>query len=342
MRPLTPSEAAVVRVLLGRSSDGDRGLIARSGVPRTTLQRIRRRAQVDGWLLPSEVPALAPLGVNALRVSLVHPFAEFHSSAVAEWVRRPEVAALWDLGEAFLAVTLRHEMSPPATGRGSAAATSWARSHRSVTVTAEQGALAAFFDFEGFWSQRVAMGPLPSYPRGLSFAPPTGSGRVRSGAAAALVRYLERRIGSRASGTSVLPWQVIRDRRWRNWFVDAGWLEPRWQLLPPKMPEIASVPSPTVVVVTGQIRSAGRPLETLTKLRGEAEVSPFFYVEDHSRVLLGAMGSAGSTPARRTGVLPTLRSTLANIEIFRTTIDRVVPAVTGRFVPPGGGPVSAP
>jgi hypothetical protein len=335
MRTLTSSEAEVTAAPLARNSGGDRELIRRTGVPRTTLQRVRRTALREGWLVRAEIPNPARAGIERVQFWLIQPYAEFHPAATLEWAGRDDVVALWDLGESFLAVTSspRPGGSSQSWALGGRSSPDWVRSARTVSVGADEGRCPAFFDFEGVWSRAVLDRAPRSYPRGLEFQTREPRLPVPPGSERALARLLSKHSPNGGAPALSPPWVALRERRWRRTLIDAGWLESRFVLCPWSLPGVPALPSPSLVFVLGRRRPIGTALSAFSQLREVAGVHPFLYAEDSERVILGAM-AVGGRASRPNSVLATAKAYLQNLEIVRAPLDRVRMPAPFRFVSP--------
>src|SRR5580700_2463738 len=221
MRSLTRSEAAVLRAVLAEVPGGERRRMQLASVPRTTFQTIRRRALQAGWVRDRIVPFLSPAGIERVRIMLTQPFAEHHAAALMALRDDRSTIFLASSFETIVAVQF-HASPAPRSRPPPEIDERWIRRSWTVQVTAAEGAVPAFYDFEGAWSLSVLGLPPISYPQPLRFHDPVRGDATHRGQAPtreAFQRFLAGPAGAPPGGTGGGPWEAIRQRRRERWFL---------------------------------------------------------------------------------------------------------------------------
>jgi hypothetical protein len=339
MRYLTRSEAAVLRAMIANVPHGERERIRQAGVPRSTYQAVRKRALSGGWIVERNVPTLAALGISRIAITLAQPYAEHHSEALQSLRDRRTTVLLWTSLDTLLSVAFERSTDPQ-TGRGDdktlsdGMETGWLRQRWKVSVTAAEGSVPAFFDYEGAWSRAILGEPPASYPQPLEFdsAGRSGSaGPPQGSALAAFHRFLAGPMGGGDRGDSEGGRESVRQRGWDRRFRRLGWSSPRSFLVPPALPPVAGVPLSQIVFVTGRLRDPSGMSTLLPRLVQRTGIAPFLVAYDRSRIILGALSSPGLRRPARFTVLEELRTDLIEIEILRAPVQTLRTVVDFRF-----------
>jgi hypothetical protein len=339
MRYLTRSEAAVLRTLIADIPSGEGERIRQAEVPRSTFQAIRRKALLGGWICEREIPTIAALGISRVAVVLAQPYAEHHATFLQVLRDEPSTVVLWTTLDTVLLVAFdsRATSDPDQSedhGRFDSEKMGWLRHCWEAELTASVGALPAFFDFEGGWSQSI-LGERPiSYPQSLSFDP---AGDLRSSAPrqaatrVAFRKYLARYSGVNTGKGAENQWDAIRRRAWERRFRKHGWTSHRSFLVPQALPPVAGVPLSQIVFVTGRLREPTNASTFRSSVLQRIGIAPFLIAHDDSRIILGALSSAARLRTNHGSVLEELQSDLVEIEILRGPLETLRAVVDFRF-----------
>ena len=329
MRDLSETQARVIRELLVNRPGSDRLKRAAAGVPRSTVQLVRKHAFAAGWVVRRYIPDPASIGADRVRIEVVQPFAERRAELLSRMSRRKEVVVLWDSPGIVLAVSFEHtqkrEGSPPDPE------SDWSR-RWVIESSRASGELLAYLDYEGAWS-RWALGEAPrSYPRGLSW-PQKGSdfrpGRFRAEDLAELVRRPTSMIEEEDGG----PWPLAGSlpRRLQG-LVNHG------QAIPWTIPDLAKIPRlpqrelSSIVLTSGRWAAGCVGRQLFQDLVGRSRATPFLYAYDASRVIVGLLAPAPATLTEgRTPLAEVLGRSLREIEVVREPIGSVAAVVNHQY-----------
>jgi hypothetical protein len=331
MRSLTLAEARVIGALLASNPGDEADRVQRSGVPRTTFQRIRRRVLIDNWLHERYVPAPQSLGKNFLSFRLVHPFAEHRSNVVSRWRSDPEVVLMWASPAAIFSVAFR---SLPEGGGGASIGDlrgdppEWFRLHWGLTTTAGPSTTPVYFDFEGAWVRRMGIGPPQSYPQGL----PIPRAGVPPPSRADLDSILSRPFGERADEGFILKYSAVHLPRRERRLLRDGWIAHR------TFPDLAAIPTfederdELLVFVSGRFLEGRSLADLYQRLRSDAELSPVLAVANGQEALVGLLSPAPkSLTPRPISVLSIFQQSLRDIQIVREPIATLFPIIDHRY-----------
>ncbi len=327
MRSLTNPEARAIRILLARGNMPERQQLEIAGLPRTTYQTIRLRAQLKGWVRERYIPDPRMFGMAGIHFVLAQPFGERWSEVIARIRSFDGVVVLWLFHESILAVLFERATTELSTPRlhDDGLSRLW-----TVTVTLPRAGILAYFDFEGSWSNMVLDGTTFSYPQGLpsGFRKSSLSPRERTVIQELLLRPFSAsmpELSRRIFGSFRVSHQARR-------MVDFDWIQRR------VLPDYSGLPSfrgrgpRQYVFVTGVPGVHLNPEDLFSHLVNEAHVSPFLFVFDNKRVLIGAVSPApASLTARRSSVSNLLEASLEKIEVVREPVDGVSPLVDHQY-----------
>jgi hypothetical protein len=318
VRSLTHSEAVVVGLLIARSH---RRLRMEPGldVPgRSTLQTVRQRAYIRGWVQDRYIPAPAAFGLDRLVIALARPPLDRASSLVERWRSRAENVILWACDEGVLGVFLER------TARGSRRLLPSLEEDDDVAtqtleVDCRRETIPVYFDYELAWARATGLpGVSSGYPRtfpGLTASPriapivipsPPQVQGLRS-----LVSTPTGRTGPSPSRFSFLAGGLERRAERRGWIGFRSILDPIAVATSVSgFPEWCSF-------VRGTLLTPARPDQLFRGLVATAIVSPFLFATDGLHVLFGVLSTGPRTrrQVERLPVLPTLQSYMQDIVV---------------------------
>lgn len=345
MRGLTENEGRVAGVLLSTTAESEGERIRAAGVPRTTYQAVRQRALAAGWLQLRYVPHPDLLGPTRVRLTLAQPYAEEVGRRAREAAADPRQVLLWSSPESLLSV--RFEAPAPGDPDEPEGSEEGFRRRWTVAADAGDGAVPAYFDFEGAWSQGL-LGRAPrSYPTGLSQGRGLPPPRLRLSSRPVREAALEllRRPGGAPPRPAAPGFSWFGPARIQQRLQEDGWVARRFFLDLERLPPIAGRRIERVVFVTGLPRSGGSGEELLRSLVEEAGVHPFLFARDRRRVLFATLAPLPLAPATpRPSILGLVERRLSNIEIVREPVASLHAVVDHRYdglleaVGPGGSP----
>lgn len=323
MRPLTGSEAVVVRTLLGHSLESEESKARDAEVPRTTYQTIRRRAFAEGWVKERYIPAPSLVGARTVSVRLSQPFVEHRRPLVETLGQHADTVVLWAFPDTILSVAF--DRLPPS--RATAVPPEWLRAMWEVRVERPAQDLPAYFDFEGGWSRRAGLGTPRSYPVGLPRSGRNASSPPREVRELLLRPFLRPTL----SPLRFLFSATHLPRRQRRALAD-GDVHRRNLLDLPAVPPLRSGGVERVVFVTGRPRHSPALGPLLDVLHGELGASPFLAAGSTDRVLLGLLAPIpGPLASPRGSVLAALQVHLERIEILREPTAALSEVVDHRY-----------
>lgn len=324
-RELSDAEARLLAVLLSPTLETEASRIRRSGIPRSTYQRLRRRLYADGWLRDRYVPRLDVLGQEALTFVLGFPYAEQAEEVEQAWARARRAVVVWSSGEVVFGVfvgddPLRADPSRPLFPRS-------LRGRISVTARPDDGAVLRYFDYAPAWSSWSGF-DTPSGPlAGWNVLGP-GDGSGAKPIPHRTLRVARELVGPRATeerarrlphmqGYTFLP-------RPGQEVVRRGLVH--WQVTPDfrRIPAVGGRRPTDLVFVVAERRPAREPAHLLRELADRAGVYPFLAAFDRDRALLGILesGPVGDEAPEEaapppSGLVAILRHFLVGIEVFR-------------------------
>lgn len=328
MRPLTGSEAVVLRTVLAHTLGSEEGKVRDAHVPRTTYQTIRRRAFAEGWVKERFVPAPSIVGARTVTLRLMQPYAEHRRDAVDWFAQQPDIVLLWAFPETIFSVAFERDRRSPAVS------SSWLRAAWEVRVENLEQGIPVYFDFEGGWTRRAGLGTPRSYPVGLPRSRRTLRAPPRE------VRELLVRPFNAPSRSPLryLFSATHLPRRQRRVLVE-GEMHRRNLLDLKAVPPLRDGGIERVVFVTGHPLRALAVASLLDALPSQLGVTPFLMAGSEDRVLLGLLAPIPpSLASPRGSVLATLQAHLEKIEILREPIAGLTEVVDHRYdrlAPPG-------
>jgi hypothetical protein len=281
------------------------------------------------WVIRRFVPDPTLVGVVRIRFQVGQPFAERRADLLSHLARMEDVVVLWDSPGTIFSVAFERSHLD---GHGPVdEEVGWARRWVIEPSLLDGGALA-YFDFEGAWS-RWALGEAPrAYPRGLTTVPSESRLSRPNLRAKDLVELVERPFSkSKAKAGGFWPFGGDLPRHLRN-LVDRG------LALPLTIPDLARIPGPerqaltSVVFASGIWASDCAGQQLFRELGSRCRATPFLYVFDTNRVLLGFLAPAPSTLAKgRTPIASVLGEFLREIEVIREPVGSVSTVVNHRY-----------
>jgi hypothetical protein len=322
MRVLTRAEATVVWLLISRLDSRSNHPAGPSGIPRRTLQTVRQRVYLRGWIRDRYIPTPTLMGLDRLTFALMEPHSERAGLLVQRWKARPENILLWTSGEAVFGVFISSKR-----GQNELAAylTSDASTHDHYLLEVEclRNSIPVYFDFEAVWVRWAGLPRVTDYPRSLqsSWSDPSGSAPTLP--STSQLKGVERLASTfmTEGETSMHPSVISRilGRKAEERYLGCGWVAFRSFLDPISVSRsVTGFPS-WCVFVRGNLSPQVRPPDLFQALVGPAAVSPFLFVTDQKRVLFGAlsMGPGVSQLEGRAPVLPAVQAYLRDISVSR-------------------------
>lgn len=322
MEALTSAEARVLQALLGAEgieSEGARR--ARVQVPRSTYQEAKRRLYEEGWIEDRYVPDPAATGISKIALTLAQPEADARARCLRALEADRRVVVLWAGVQSLLVARFlgdgqaADDALAPLEGNGSSG----------FTVLSRPDQVPIYFDFEGSWSTLDGMPASTAYPRPLTASARLPGTASSSKAMRALVaRPFEDGDAARyppRTGAFFLP------RSQRRVLSSRGVV---WRVFP-RFGRSVVVGKQTlrhVVIVMGELRTAGGCHELLAALAERCHAHPFLAAHDDVRVLLGFLG-LGLPSGPRTSPGEPRPSVQGVIEKFATHLRIVREDVSG-------------
>jgi hypothetical protein len=301
MYGLTDAEAKVVWSALALPGAAERARLDGSGLASSTYHAARRRSYAEGWLRDRYVPDPVAFGYPIATFLLGRPYAEQIHAVGRRWGETQGAALVWTGTPMALGVFFHPNKAAALRATERLQAVLPLRDVTMLHVDLSEQRIPVFFDYEGAWA-RIAGTPVSSsYPVGLGY----GVGASMEDAAPrrpvpdryreTAFELMERPFGAPDAGG--IRWLAFggQDRKQRDLF-ELGYLRPRSFLDPSAVPEYRGRQIDQVFLVTGEMRDRTEPTAVLSELRASYHASPFLFVADGPRVLLGLVGHSGAPP----------------------------------------------
>ena len=327
----------------------ERARLDGSGLASSTYHAARRRAYDERWVRDRYVPDPVAIGRPVITFLLGRPYAEELAAVGRRWAATDGAAVVWTGTPMALGIFFHPNAAIAHRAIDRLRAVLPIRDAASWSVDLSQGRVPVYFDFEGAWARFAGVTTPGSYPFGLGY----GAGasledaaprrplpdRLRSHALA----MLEGPFGTPEGGLTRWFAAAGLDRRERE-LLEAGYLQPRSFLEPAMVPDYRGRRMDQILLVTGEMRDRTDPTVLLSELRTSFHTSPFLFVHDGPRVLLGLLGHAGppapsaptsDSPSAPVGTL--LRETvgrwLCRVDLFREEAHALRAVLDHRYGP---------
>jgi hypothetical protein len=156
----------VIGLLIARSHQRLRSEPGMEIPGRSTLQTVRQRAYLRGWIRDRYLPAPDAFGLDRLTFALARPPMERAPKIVERWQTRADNVLLWATDEAVLGVFLQRVTTghrrPPILEEADVT------SAQILEVDCSRDAIPVYFDFEMAWVRATGLpGVSSGYPRTL-------------------------------------------------------------------------------------------------------------------------------------------------------------------------------
>lgn len=303
----------------------------RSGLPPRTFEDIRQRAYSEGWVYDRYVPDLVRLGKPSVTVVLAQPYAEDLEKVANSWKDDPTNILLWQWPETLFGVFVAADQG--AFSRIPDDPSSGFRRELRVTASIPRAELPVYFDFEAAWSRFAELNGAMAYPHGLvggadGEALPTFSDGTRERVRALVERPF--RVESAPGPLRVSPFFLPRPQQG---LLEDGAVERRVLLDICRARAFKDRRMDQVAFLHGELFPGTGPEQLFRRLMA-MRVTPFLFVTDGARVLLGALSPAPPAPngsAGRPAVLANVSQFLRGISIAREPLDSLRILVDHRY-----------
>ncbi|HTT26688.1 MAG TPA: hypothetical protein VMH90_07000 [Thermoplasmata archaeon] len=306
MYGLTDAEARVVWSALALPGAAERARLDGSGLASSTYHAARRRSYAEGWLRDRYVPDPVAFGYPVATFILGRPYAEQIHAVGRRWAATDGAALIWTGTPMALGVFFHPTVPAAHRAMERLQAVLPLRDVSTLTVDLAEHRIPVYFDYEGAWARIAGIPVSPSYPAGLGY----GAGVSMEDAAprrpvpdryrATALELMERPFAASPPGVIRLLGFGGLDRRQRD-LLDGGYLRPRSFLDPSAVPEYRGRQIDQVFLVTGEMRDRTEPTAVLSELRASYHASPFLFVADGAKVLVGLVGHSGAPPPSAAG-----------------------------------------
>ncbi len=301
MYGLTDAEARVVWSALALPGAAERARLDGSGLASSTYHAARRRAYAEGWLRDRYVPDPVAFGYPVATFVLGRPYAEQIHAVGRRWGATEGAALIWTGTPMALGVFFHPNVAASHRAMERLQAVLPLRDVSTLTVDLSEHRIPVYFDYEGAWARIAGIPVSPSYPVGLGY----GAGISMEDSAPrrpvpdryrpTAFELLERSFTPAEPGAIRLLGFGGLDRRQRD-LLEGGYLRPRSFLDPSAVPEYRGRQIDQVFLVTGEMRDHTEPTAVLSELRASFHASPFLFVADGTKVLVGLVGHSGAPP----------------------------------------------
>ncbi|MCI4337512.1 MAG: hypothetical protein L3K17_10090 [Thermoplasmata archaeon] len=340
MRPLTRSEAVVVRALLAGEPGSEQRRAEYTGVSLPTYQSLRRKILAAGWVDFRYIPDPVRFGVPKITFSLAHPFADRQRELVSRWSNHPGNVLLWSSPQTVFGVFFgRPDAASPAVAGAPHSAEDSPRGY-DLTVDVRRPTAPVYFDFEGLWSRVAGFRRPAAYPRGIGWRGPSDRPidrspvpeRSRSRAEELVERPFVPDDGTSASFHFRSLLQASSSRR----LVSDRLVTPRCFLNLTKLPSYGSWQARHLVFLHGALRPETTAASLFRALYTRTETVPFLFATSERRVLVAAVSPAagkrvGTRSAVEDALLTTAQKMLQAVDLFREPIENITLDTNHRY-----------
>lgn len=329
---ISPTEAAVLAMLLGASLETEAERISRSGLARSTFQDAKRRVYARGLVEDRYVPNPPVFGCRWATALIARPYAEEAAPLVERWRKAPDNVLLWKGLHMVFGVFL-HAGPSPSVGNGRGAKGTASSPITSITADLLTASLPVYFDFEGAWANLSGGSRLWQYPRPLVLDPARSTEAASEGSRR-IAQGLVERTGAGEPGPEsdraphlMGPYALPKSSRR---LVDHGWLQ--WRVFPRLaalgLSDGRAVES--IVLVVGTMKE-GRQVAPLFRELVIRRSFPFFLGSDGRRVLFGFLSSRTSPSGNPSGAAEVLTEYLTQVEAQREPTGDLQEVVSHRY-----------
>lgn len=331
---VSQSEAQVISSLLGAGLESEEARIARSGLPRSTYQDVKRRVYARELVSDRYVPHPVAFGRPWATVILARPFAEDMQEWGNRWTKAAEAVVVWRGQQSIFGLFLHQDPRPGLEPIPGPSAEQESPPASVLTIDLRRPSLPVYFDFEGAWGSFVGAGALWNYPR--TIAPLNGrtenlASREARETALALVRRTETVASADRPPHLLGPTSLPPSSRKLIARGLVGWRTfPRLGAL--QVSEGTRLDS--IVLVAGNVKNGASVSDLFRTLVGRNRSFPFLLMSDGRQVVLGFLSArrpAGQFSRGNPGA--TLTEFLSKISVVREPVEHLEPLTDHRYAP---------